>query len=48
MDEMGIHPKELHMLLRELEHTTMSSEPSSEEELKEKPKRQKGEKESAP
>lgn len=44
MEEMGMHPEELHMLMRELERM-LAPEPLPDEELKEKPKRKKDEKE---
>jgi hypothetical protein len=46
MEELGMHPEEMHMLTRELENM-IDSEPQPEEEPKEKPKRKKDEKESA-
>jgi hypothetical protein len=45
MEEMGMHPKEMHMLMRELEHA-MNFESPPEEEPKEKPRRKKDDKES--
>lgn len=44
MEEMGIDPRMLHMMMRELEHSMMN-EPSTEEEQKSKPKRKKDDKE---
>jgi hypothetical protein len=46
MEEFGMHPKELHMLMHELEHALMS-EQQAPEEAKEKPKRKKDEKEAS-
>ena len=46
IEEMGMHPEEMHMLMRELEHM-LAPESPPEEEPKEKPKRKKDEKESA-
>ena len=49
MEEMGMHPEEMQMLMREVERMVerVAPEPHAEEEPKEKPKRKKDEKESA-
>ena len=46
MEEMGMDPKLLHMLIRELEHSTML-QPSPDEEQSAKPSPKKGEKDNA-
>jgi hypothetical protein len=46
MEDMGMHPKAMHMLMHELERA-MDSEQPHEEEPKEKPRRKKDEKESS-
>jgi len=46
MEEMAMHPKEMHMLMHELEHVLMAAEPPNPEEAEEKPKRKKDERKS--
>lgn len=45
MDEMGMHPRDMHMLMRELEHT-MDFELPAENESNKKPKRKKDDRDS--